>query len=166
MGSGARFAWICEARNDRLRIDCARSMTRERSSDLHEFLAPIRAVAATLFDPDGTRWDIGDLEGSERLTISAAHRHNLFLVVTEALTNVRRHARASVVTVRVTTRGERIRIEVVDDGVGMSTEGYAALTGNGLRNMERRAADLRGTLLIESRPKWAGTRVVIHAPLH
>ncbi|MBX6751560.1 MAG: sensor histidine kinase [Micromonosporaceae bacterium] len=74
----------------------------------------------------------------------AAHR-----IVQEALTNVLRHAgpRASAwVTVRVA--GDRLHIEVRDNGLGDSIDrdGQAAASGHGLAGMRVRAASVGGVL--------------------
>jgi signal transduction histidine kinase len=71
-----------------------------------------------------------------------------YFVVSEALTNVARHARATRVDVEVVRRGDRLRITVTDDGTG----GAAARDGGGLRGLAQRAASVDGSLRIQSPP--------------
>lgn len=71
----------------------------------------------------------------------------LLAVLREALANVARHAGAAHVDVRVTVGELHLLLEVADDGCGMPAE---TVGGNGLRNMERRAADLGGSLAFEA----------------
>ena len=89
---------------------------------------------------------------------------HLIRVVQEALTNVRKHARATKATVTVTGTDESTTITVADDGRGFhapvdepTTDGY------GLFTMRDRLSLLRGTLTIESFP-GVGTRVVATVP--
>jgi signal transduction histidine kinase len=83
-----------------------------------------------------------------------------YRVVSEALTNVTRHARAS--TCRVTVvRAADLAIEVVDDGRGI-TGGIAH--GVGLRSMRERAAELGGRCTVGSLVPH-GTRVRLSLPL-
>ncbi|QZN86982.1 GAF domain-containing protein [Cellulomonas sp. C5510] len=89
----------------------------------------------------------------------AAH---LTSVLTEALTNVARHAQAHAVQVLVSARTDALTLQVEDDGTGLS-EG-AVVPGNGLRNMRSRAAELGGGLSIRERPE-GGTRLVWSVPL-
>jgi signal transduction histidine kinase len=77
----------------------------------------------------------------------------------EALHNAVRHARAEHVTVRLSERGERLTVEVSDDGIGFDP-GRAELRSRhlGLTSMEERARELGGRLEIRSSP-GAGTTV-------
>jgi signal transduction histidine kinase len=83
-----------------------------------------------------------------------------YRIVQEALTNVLRHARASVARVSVTREDGALRVEVVDDGEGAGGPGGS---GNGVRGMRERAAALSGTL--ESGPADPrGWRVLARLP--
>lgn len=83
-----------------------------------------------------------------------------YYLVAEALTNVARHARATVVTVRVTRTGDRARIEVRDDGTGGADIGH----GSGLRGLADRFEALGGCLELDS-PPGAGTTLIGVLPL-
>jgi PAS domain S-box-containing protein len=83
-----------------------------------------------------------------------------YYVVAEALANVIKYARASVVTVRVTCDENSTRVEVADDGVG----GADAATGSGLSGLSDRVAALEGMLSVAS-PPMGGTRIVAEIPL-
>ena len=69
-----------------------------------------------------------------------------FRIVQEALTNVRRHADASHVEVRVRYGAGALEVSVEDDGVG--GEGGGDTEGHGLRGMRERAAMLGGALSV------------------
>jgi signal transduction histidine kinase/ligand-binding sensor domain-containing protein len=94
--------------------------------------------------------------------VSTDVRHNLFLIVKEALNNVVKHARASTVWLRVNADGERLRMEIEDDGRGFDRP-PADAEANGLRNLRQRAAEIGGRCEIESR-SGAGTRVSVELP--
>lgn len=85
----------------------------------------------------------------------------LWRVLQEALTNVRRHSRASNVSVTLKVEGEVLVVEVADDGVGFDP-GIPAGVGQG--SMRERAAAVGGELKIESEP-GRGTRVRLRVPL-
>ena len=81
-----------------------------------------------------------------------------FFVVSEALVNAVKHAQASELMVSLRRdHGDRLRIEVGDNGVG------GADRGNGIRSMTDRVEALGGRLLIES-AVGAGTRVRAELP--
>jgi signal transduction histidine kinase len=82
-----------------------------------------------------------------------------YFVVSEALANVAKYARASSVRVELSRDGEHLRVEVTDDGIG----GADPSRGSGLRGLEDRVSAVRGTLRIASSP-GRGTRVVAEIP--
>jgi signal transduction histidine kinase/uncharacterized protein YhfF len=84
----------------------------------------------------------------------------IFYLVSEALANAMKHARASEVRVEVRAHGPRLSVEVSDDGEG----GADALAGSGLAGLGDRVATLGGVLEIDS-PAGGGTRLAATIPL-
>jgi signal transduction histidine kinase len=83
-------------------------------------------------------------------------------VLTEALTNVARHAQATSVTVLVRADAVALSLTVTDDGIGAPTR--STVPGNGLRNMRVRALELGGALVVDEPPD-GGTRLHWWVPL-
>jgi signal transduction histidine kinase len=77
----------------------------------------------------------------------------------EALNNVRRHAGASAVAVRLSVVDGSVRLSVRDDGVGFDPDG---VSGFGLRGMRSRAEQVGGTLSVRSGP--SGTELTLEVP--
>ncbi|GII58722.1 histidine kinase [Planotetraspora thailandica] len=73
-----------------------------------------------------------------------------FFVVSEALTNVAKHAEATGAELTVGREGDRLRIIVRDDGRGGAAPGAAG--GTGLRGLVQRVGSVDGTLRIDSPP--------------
>jgi signal transduction histidine kinase len=74
-----------------------------------------------------------------------------YFACAEALANVAKHAKASRVDVRIERQGERLVVEVRDDGVGGARE-----EGSGLRGLADRVEALGGRLSVHS-PTGGGT---------
>jgi PAS domain S-box-containing protein len=92
----------------------------------------------------------------------------VYRVVQEALTNVRKHARASRASVVVERRGQELVAIVEDDGTGFATDAESELLPSrhlGLSTMSERAVLVGGRLEIESKPGH-GTTVYLRVPLH
>ena len=89
--------------------------------------------------------------------VSPEARHNLFLVVKEALNNVARHARATEVRLRVTAGENEVAIAIEDNGRGFERPPENA-SCDGLRNMRQRMDEIGGQFQLDTRPD-AGTRV-------
>jgi signal transduction histidine kinase len=90
----------------------------------------------------------------ERVEVAA------YYVVSEALTNAAKHARATHVDVTVVTRESALEITVVDDGDG----GADAARGSGLVGVRDRVEALGGSLTIVS-PQGVGTTIAVELPL-
>ena len=86
-----------------------------------------------------------------------------YRIVQEALGNAMRHGKAERVRISVRRVDHLLRIEVADDGVGFDVRNVRG-RGLGLASMRDRAAAIRGTLHVRSRP-GAGTVVRIDVPL-
>jgi signal transduction histidine kinase len=90
-----------------------------------------------------------------------------YFVVSEALTNVAKHAGATRAEVTVERLGDRLRVVVADDGRGGATlEGAGAAAtggGTGLRGLSQRAAAVDGTLAVDS-PPGGPTRITVELP--
>ena len=83
----------------------------------------------------------------------------VYRIVTEALTNVVRHAEAARCWLRIEAR-DVVEIEVVDDGVGLPP---GPPVGVGLAAMRERAAELGGTVTVGPRSPH-GTRLHVLLP--
>ena len=86
----------------------------------------------------------------------------LYFVALEAIVNAQKHAGAERIRVSLRRQGTDLRLEVVDQGRGMSPGGEGRM-GLGLSNMKDRVAALGGSLEIASRP-GEGTSVVASVP--
>jgi signal transduction histidine kinase len=83
-----------------------------------------------------------------------------YYVVSEALTNVAKHARASTVAVVVEAGGGVLRVHVRDDGVG----GAGLGRGSGLIGLKDRVEALGGRISLDS-PPGVGTSLSVELPL-
>jgi signal transduction histidine kinase len=81
-----------------------------------------------------------------------------YYVVSEALTNVAKHAGASRVTVSCELRDDGLAATIADDGCGGADPG-----GGGLRGLADRVEALRGSIRVDS-PAGGGTTVVALLP--
>ncbi|MCB0962095.1 MAG: hypothetical protein KDA98_02135, partial [Acidimicrobiales bacterium] len=82
-----------------------------------------------------------------------------YFVVNEALVNVARHAQATRASVSIARAGDRLVIEVLDDGVG----GADASRGTGLQGLRERVDGLGGDLRVLS-PPGGPTTISVELP--
>jgi signal transduction histidine kinase len=92
------------------------------------------------------------------------HRTCVYRVIQEAMTNCARHARATTILVEVASRDGQLRVSVSDDGIGLDPA--TGRRGLGLRGIEERVKELRGSMNIARRAAaGAGTTVSVLLPV-
>jgi signal transduction histidine kinase len=89
----------------------------------------------------------------------AAVESAAYFVVNEALTNVARHAKATRAHVAIARAGDRLVVEVRDDGVG----GADVDSGTGLQGLRARVAGLGGSMYVIS-PNGGPTTISVELP--
>lgn len=106
-----------------------------------------------------------ELAGLGTAGLPPAVEHAVLRVTQEAVANAARHADPVQVTVRLQADGQRVELEIADDGRGFDVAARLSEAGGlGLRTMDDRVAELGGLLTIDSAP-GAGTRVRACFPL-
>ncbi len=158
LGAAARDAYA-DVREHILGLRTAATVERDFLATLQEYMTRWReqsGVAATLVT-----------EPSDRFTpqLSTAAELQLLRIIQEGLSNVRKHAGATVVTVHLIADDGWIEARIEDNGSGFdpaATRG-ADYPRFGLSTMRERAESVGGTLEIES-GTGHGTRVVARMP--
>lgn len=102
------------------------------------------------------------------VTTDVDSRYELLWVLKEALRNVQRHAHADRVDVLLAADGQRLRLQVCDDGVGLNDtvdrEALAREGHFGVVGMGERMTRVGGVLKLRARP-GGGTQLEVWAPL-
>jgi signal transduction histidine kinase/ligand-binding sensor domain-containing protein len=91
-------------------------------------------------------------------------RHNAFLAFKEAVNNVVKHAHASEAWVRLQMSPGHFTLSIEDNGRGLNLDASAASARNGLKNMRKRMADIRGDFSIAAGAN-GGTIVRLTVPI-
>ncbi len=86
---------------------------------------------------------------------------NLYRIVQEALVNIIKYAKASIVHIDLLKKEGTASIHIVDNGVGMNTTEIASLEGIGWKNIASRVAILSGKIKVSS-PAHKGTSIAVH----
>jgi signal transduction histidine kinase len=145
-------------------LDMAAQTARENLEEARALLAglpPAQLDGGTL--PDALRRLSGPdftLSGDPR-PLPVAAEVVLLRVCQEALANVRKHAQARSVTVRLEYEPSIVRLEVSDDGTGFDPSRVGG--GYGLRGMRTRVDEAGGLLTVQSSP-GSGTQVSAVVP--
>ncbi len=119
--------------------------------------------AREFLEPTAIRCRLDVASSLPEVPLSAEVRHNVFLVVKEALNNAAKHSAAAELWLRLRTSDGALVIEVSDNGRGFRPEAHRE-AGNGLRNMTARMEEMGGRLTVRSAP-GEGTTVCLQLPL-
>ncbi|WP_062355104.1 sensor histidine kinase [Herbidospora yilanensis] len=120
------------------------------------------AALVALAGPDGAGGAAVEVTAEGDVTdLPAAVEVAVYRITQEALTNVRRHARATRVRVELRREPGTLRLVIADDGAGLPPD---RRPGVGLISMRERAAELGGFCGITGKP-GEGTTVVVELPL-
>jgi two-component system nitrate/nitrite sensor histidine kinase NarX len=85
-------------------------------------------------------------------------------IAQEALQNVQKHAQASEVNISLRSQNGALILDIVDNGVSITPASLQRSVGNGLANMQDRAASLKGEIKINP-SLGGGTEVHLKVPL-
>ncbi|OQW35598.1 MAG: hypothetical protein A4E20_01000 [Nitrospira sp. SG-bin2] len=99
-----------------------------------------------------------DLHPAAIEVLTKEEEREMLSIAREGLSNCVRHARATHATISIRRRGDRIRLQISDDGRGFAT-GDGRPQGYGLANMTARAKKIGGTLRIQSE-EGRGTDII------
>ncbi|MCL5107681.1 MAG: histidine kinase [Chloroflexi bacterium] len=162
----------------RAEIEQAASVTQEAYADVREAILGLRTAVTPQQDLLATLSEYlrkyrqysqvptelsADVE--EKLDLPPAAEIQLIRIIQEALTNVRKHARAKRAWVRVTRVSDSVLVEIGDDGRGFNTVAEDAREGHfGLQTMRERAESIGGSLQIDSAP-GKGSRLLVTIPM-
>jgi signal transduction histidine kinase len=161
----------------RRRVDEAIDALHAVIRDVRNFIFGLRPVLLESGDlADGLRQLTTELERNGGVVVSVdvvdpGHRIASlpietvveFLAISrEALSNVARHAVATTCRVTLELRGDRLRLSIEDDGVGIQDGTGVERGHHGLANMRARAEALGGTFDVSSSGPAAGTRIIVN----
>jgi len=130
---------------------------------LENIIFKMKEFASDIFDPQNFDHSFDGAGDFSNIKLGLQTRRDLYLIFKEAVNNAAKYSRCTKVDINVVSGDRQISIRVKDNGIGFCTD--TAKTGNGLKNMEQRAARMKGELTIASRP-GEGTELTLTVRSH
>ncbi|HRD58154.1 MAG TPA: 7TM diverse intracellular signaling domain-containing protein [Ferruginibacter sp.] len=93
------------------------------------------------------------------LTLSGRQRKNLFLIAKESLHNILKHSGGNMAEVSIDYNNQYLSLTIKDNGMGLQN---GNTFGNGLKNMQKRMSEIKGSFDIHSNN---GTVIQVSVPL-
>ena len=154
-------------------LDQIRQGVKESYEDVRELLLHFRTQAGAGHDLDAairtavdrfelqTEIPVSFLSAGKRAPLEPDKQLQVLHIVQESLSNIRKHAQATQVDIRVERNADKTIITVSDNGVGFDPEDVIEKGGHvGLKIMKERASRVGARCGIESRP-GQGTTVIL-----
>ncbi len=138
-----------------------------RRDDLQSLLARVGQFAAGVLQAKGIRWSMSLPADPARIKLTPEQRRGMFLILKEAINNAVKHSGCRAVNLLVEIDHRVLSAQVRDDGQGLPPEvppgeSSGIRRGRGLVNMQARALEMGGHLVITS--DAGGTLIHIELP--
>ena len=131
--------------------------------DVLGLFAAIEWQAAELKKMSGITCDLA--LPPEDVQISADISTNIFRIIQELFTNIVRYSNATTVSVRIEIKGDRLFLDVADNGVGITPQNVSSPVSFGIIGIRERVYAMKGDMHIAGTPGM-GTSVTITVPVH
>lgn len=129
---------------------------------MRRIIARMREYAATVLEPRDIDYTVINDDKLKNIKFDMDVRRNLFLIFKEALNNLVKYSQATSVRIEFMIDRSALQLTIKDNGVGFDKD--TVVYGNGLSNMKKRAAAMRGTFTITSQ-KNEGATVTLRIPI-
>ena len=138
-----------------------------RRDDLQSLLARVGQFASGVLQAKGIRWSMSLPADPASIKLSPEQRRGMFLILKEAINNAVKHSGCRTLTLQVEVSHRALTAQVRDDGTGLPAEAPPSETsgirrGRGLVNMQARAVEMGGHLVISS--DASGTLIHLELP--
>ncbi len=131
-----------------------------RNDSMEKILQRMESFAKPLLKAKGINFTFQYDSAVHHINLPMEKRKNFYLIFKESINNALKYSFCKKVEVTVKQHNHQLELLVTDDGQGFDVEemkklAAKSLSGNGLNNMKRRAAEMNGECLIKSSPGGA-----------
>ncbi len=133
------------------------------NDSMQKIVARMREFASGALEPKNIDIDFYVDDRVPDLKLDMEARRDLFLIFKEAINNTAKYSHATNVTIHISYIKQRLLLRIKDNGEGFDIN--QADSGNGLSNMKKRAAMLKGRIRWYSEP-GRGTNVLLNIPVN
>jgi signal transduction histidine kinase len=140
-----------------------------RNDSMNTILQRMESFARPLLASQGIAFHFEADPNVNQLNLEMTKRKNFYLIYKEAVHNALKYSSCTSLSVKISLKHHHLELSVKDNGVGFDLEkvqihASQSLSGNGLRNMEMRASEMKGQLQFNSKP-GEGTQILLKFPV-
>ncbi len=128
------------------------------NDDGEKLISRMESYAADMCAVKNIRLHFASGEKLNDVSLPLEHRKNIYLIFKEAMNNAVKYAQAADIWVNIELHNKRLDMLIRDNGSGFNET--TIREGNGLKSLRARAAEIKGTLQIDT-VKGEGTTVLL-----
>ncbi|GAB2617277.1 hypothetical protein GCM10027035_11970 [Emticicia sediminis] len=132
--------------------------TNQEAFSLAEFRARVQQYIHKYYQSE-TCQILVNFDETEK-TLNSSKTLNLFRIIQEALNNAIKYANPTLISINLKILGEKICLEIIDNGKGFDVAKTKEDPHYGLLNMQKRVNEIEGKLIIKSKI-GAGTKIEV-----
>jgi signal transduction histidine kinase len=133
-----------------------------KNDSIERIILRMKELAAEMLEPNDIAYQLDFDNQLTQLDMPMQDRRHLFMLYKEALNNIIKYAGCKNAFLSIQVIDKNLVMKIEDDGIGFDTANYKP--GNGLVNMQHRAAEMKAELVITTAP-GKGCSIVLHYPL-
>ncbi len=158
-----RKKYLAELKNIEEDIrEISHDLNREKSELINNFILILNKLFENQRNIYPSKLEVSFDNQIKWESISNMVKINLYRIVQEALQNCNKYAKANLIKIEFKKHKEDVILSILDDGAGFNTK--RTKNGIGLHNIEYRAKECNGTVIIKS-VKGEGTLLIIKVPI-
>lgn len=138
--------------------------TKPDNDSIESLSVRMREFMAEILEPYEINYSLEIEAALQDYKFKANRSYDFYLIFKEAINNAAKYAMATKVEVKIWKTVDYLGLSVRDNGRGFDSSA-GRVGGNGLKNMQKRAEHLGGTVEIQSALRQ-GTTVQLQMPLH
>lgn len=132
-----------------------------QNDELSNLVARMTRYASEILEAKNITYTLNIPAQLAHAKLSMEQRRDFYMIFKESINNLVKYAQCSQVCLKIYIKDKRLYLTIQDNGKGFDPD--APTDRNGIRNMKRRAANLKGSLKIKSAPK-EGTSIALEFP--
>ena len=136
--------------------------TKPENDSLDSLLVRMREYAGETLEGSGISFTLNSPPAINHIKLDMQQKRNLFLIFKEAVNNLAKYSNSKNANIQFDYQKKQLQMIITDEGTGFSVS--AVKRGNGLGNMQTRAAELNAHLEIRS-GTGLGTTIIVQLPV-
>jgi signal transduction histidine kinase len=133
-----------------------------QNDSFEQIVSRMKEFTAEMVEPLNIQYQFKEEGNFSNLSLDIQKRKDLYLLFKEAVNNAAKYSQCKNLLVDIKQEVQQISMQITDDGIGFDEK--LVKHGNGLSNMQERAASMNAMLIIDAAP-GRGTSITLKVPL-